>query len=60
MEQQLRLEELSFGLQNVKFESFERGVKRFGYTNNITEECLQGVAQETGLNPAKFVAGTLV
>ncbi len=36
----VRQDELGLGLSEISFEAFERGVKRFGYSNDITDECL--------------------
>lgn len=50
----MRQEEIGLGFSEVNFESFERGIKRFGYCNDITDECLMAVMQETSIDPSKF------
>ena len=47
-------DELSIGLTQTSFDMFEKGIKRFGYCNDPTDDCLKAVIQYTKLDPKVF------
>lgn len=53
-------DELTLGLSKIEFESFERGIKRFGHNMDVNDASLTLCVPQTGLDPKKFIENTLL